>query len=171
MFAGYTIMKKVPNIYSFEAIHIEGQTVPISTFKDKVLLIVNTASECGFTPQYAQLETLYRTYRDQGFSVLAFPSNDFGKQEPLTGKELEEFCESQFRTTFPVFEKVTIKGANAHPLFQFLASKKLNGKLNSTPRWNFHKYLINRKGEVVDYFFPFTKPTSDRVCKAIEELL
>ncbi len=164
-------MKKIPAIYPIEVKHIEGEMIPLSNFKNKVLLIVNTASECGFTPQYAELETLYRRYRDMGFVVLAFPCNDFGKQEPLAGKELEQFCELQFRTTFPVFEKVTVKGAKAHPLFKFLASKTLNGKLNSTPRWNFHKYLINRKGEVVDYFFPFTKPTSDTICKAIEELL
>jgi glutathione peroxidase len=106
-----------------------------------------------------------------GFTVLSFPCNDFGKQEPLDGKALQEFCELQFRTTFPVFEKVTVKGKEAHPLFQFLANKKLNGVLNSAPRWNFHKYLINRQGQVVDYFFPFTHPTSKRVCKAIEELL
>ena len=166
-----TRMTPKPNIYTFNVTNIEGQSVPLSTYKGKVLLIVNTASECGFTPQYAQLETLYRTYRDMGFTVLSFPCNDFGKQEPLDGKALHEFCELQFRTTFPVFEKVTVKGKEAHPLFQFLANKKLNGVLNSAPRWNFHKYLINRQGQVVDYFFPFTHPTSNRVCKAIEELL
>lgn len=162
-------MSKKPTLYSFEVTDIEGKTISLASFKNSVLLIVNTASEGVFKPQYAELETLYRTYRDRGFVVLAFPSNDFGKREP--NKEQPTFSDVQFRTTFPLFEPVHVKGKHVHPLFKFLADKDQNGVLNSKPRWNFHKYLINRKGQVVDYFFPFTPPTSDRVCNAIEALL
>lgn len=161
----------VPNIYSFTVQNIEGDTVNLSQFKDKVLLIVNTASECGFTPQYKELEQLYKLYKERGFEILAFPSNDFGKQEPLGGKQLQNFCDLHFRITFPLFEKVIVTGHRAIPLFQFLSNKQLNGKVNMSPKWNFQKYLINRKGEVVDYFFPFTRPTSTSIRKAIERLL
>jgi glutathione peroxidase len=143
----------------------------MDTFQNKVLLIVNTASECGFTPQYKELEELYKQYQEKGFEVLAFPSNDFGKQEPLNGKEIGEYCSIHFRTTFPLFEKVKVVGINALPLYQFLSNKKQNGKVNIAPKWNFQKYLVNRKGEVVDYFLPFTKPTSPAIKKAIERLL
>ncbi len=159
------------SIYSFPATTIEGVEITLDKFKGKVVLIVNTASECGYTAQYKELEELYKQYRDQGFEILAFPSNDFGNQEPLNGKDLENFCAMHFRTTFPVFEKVSVKGENAIPLFRFLSNKKQNGRVNIAPKWNFQKYLINRKGEVVDYYFPFTKPTSRRVKKGIERLL
>jgi glutathione peroxidase len=158
-------------IYPFKATTIEGIEQSMESYRGKVVLIVNTASECGYTPQYTDLEELYKLYRDRGFTVLAFPSNDFGKQEPLSGDELAAYCTMHFRTTFPVFEKSVVKGENAIPLFQFLSNKSKNGKINSAPKWNFHKYLINRKGVVVDYYFPFTKPTSRRVKKGIERLL
>lgn len=160
-----------PNIHAFSVQNIEGDLVELSTFKNKVLLIVNTASECGFTPQYKELEQLYKLYKDKGFEVLAFPSNDFGKQEPLERKNLKDFCDLHFRITFPLFDKVVVTGHRAIPLFQFLSDKNLNGKVNMSPKWNFQKYLINRKGEVVDYFFPFTRPTSGSIRKAIERLL
>lgn len=159
------------NIYQYTATTIEGETISMETFQNKVLLIVNTASECGFTPQYTELEELYNQYREKGFEVLAFPSNDFGKQEPLDGKEIAEYCSTHFHTTFPVFEKVRVVGINAIPLYQFLSNKKQNGKVNIAPKWNFQKYLVNSKGEVVDYFLPFTKPTSPAIKKAIERLL
>jgi glutathione peroxidase len=161
----------IPNIHSFSVQNIEGDFVDLSAYKDKVLLIVNTASECGFTPQYKELEQLYKLYKDRGFEILAFPSNDFGKQEPLEGKNLKNFCDLHFRITFPLFEKVHVTGYKAIPLFQFLSNKNLNGKVNMSPKWNFQKYLINRRGEVVDYFFPFTRPTSSSIRKAIERLL
>ncbi len=159
------------SIYPFTVTTIEGVDTTLDTFKGKVVLIVNTASECGYTPQYKELEELYKQYRDQGFEILAFPSNDFGNQEPLNGKEIENFCSTHFRTTFPVFEKVSVKGETAIPLYRFLSNKNLNGSVNIAPKWNFQKYLINRKGEVVDYYFPFTKPTSRRIKKGIERLL
>jgi glutathione peroxidase len=158
-------------IYPFSATTIEGVELQMEQYRGKVLLIVNTASECSYTPQYKDLEALYKLYRDRGFEILAFPSNDFGKQEPREGDELSEYCISHFRTTFKVFEKSTVKGKNAIPLFRFLSNKNENGHVNIAPKWNFQKYLVNRKGEVVDYYFPFTKPTSGRVKKGIEKLL
>lgn len=160
-----------PNIHSFSVQNIDGDLVELSQYTGKVLLIVNTASECGFTPQYKELEQLYHLYKNKGFEVLAFPSNDFGKQEPLERKNLKDFCELNFRITFPLFDKVPVTGYKAIPLFQFLSTKSLNGKVNMSPKWNFQKYLVNRKGEVVDYFFPFTHPTSGSIRKAIERLL
>ena len=158
-------------IYPFKVTKIDGESISMDTFQNKVLLIVNTASECGFTPQYKELEELYKQYQEKGFEVLAFPSNDFGKQEPLNGKEIGEYCSIHFHTTFPLFEKVKVVGINALPLYQFLSNKKQNGKVNIAPKWNFQKYLVNRKGEVVDYFLPFTKPTSPAIKKAVERLL
>ncbi len=159
------------NIYSFTIKNIYGEKVCLEKYKGKVLLIVNTASNCRFTPQYNELETLYKQYQQQGFEVLAFPSNDFGDQEPLNGTEIADFCSTNFESTFPIFEKVHVKDYHAIDLYKFLADKKLNKKLSSIPRWNFHKYLIDTNGEVVNYFYPFTKPTSSRVKKAIEKLL
>ncbi|MFI5221372.1 MAG: glutathione peroxidase [Bacteroidia bacterium] len=159
------------NIYSFKMKNIAGEEVSLSAFKGKVILVVNTASECGFTPQYKELEALYEFYKDKGFVIIAFPSNDFGKQEPLNGKEIRAFCEDQYHTTFPIFDKIHVKGKDASGFYKFLSDKKLNGHLSSTPKWNFHKYLINRNGEVVDYFYSTTKPTSKKIKKTIEKLL
>ncbi len=159
------------SIYHFKVKNLNGETVMLDHYHNKVLLIVNTASECGFTPQYAELEILYKLYRNRGFEVLAFPSNDFGKQEPLTGTQLETFCSTQYQTSFPLFERIHVKGPAAIPLYQFLANTKKNKKSNGAPKWNFHKYLINRQGEVADYFYSPTSPCSARVKAAIEKLL
>jgi glutathione peroxidase len=159
------------NIYSFKVKNIEGEEISLSTYKGKVLLIVNTASQCGFTPQYKELEDLYKLYKDKNFVLLAFPSNDFGNQEPLNGKDIQEFCTQNYKTTFPIFDKIHVKGKDANILYEFLSQKKLNGHLSSTPKWNFHKYLINKNGEVVDYFYSFTKPASRKIKKSIEKLL
>jgi glutathione peroxidase len=158
-------------IYPFKAKLSNGVEKNISEFEGKVLLIVNTASGCGFTPQLKELQALKNEFSDQGFEVLGFPSNDFGRQEPLNGEAIHEFCEVNFGVKFPVFEKIMVRGNQAHPLFKFLSDKKLNGKVNSAPKWNFHKYLINRRGEVVDYFYSFTKPGSSQVKKKIQRLL
>jgi len=152
------------SIHQFKAKLINGSDKNLSDYKDKVLLVVNIASGCGFAPQLKELQTLREEYRSQGFEVLAFPSNDFGRQEPLEGKEIDTFCEVNHGVQFPVFDKIMIRGTHAHPLFKFLTQK-------STPRWNFHKYLINKNGEVVDYFFPFTTPLSSKIKKKIQKLL
>lgn len=159
------------NIHEFSVKDVIGKEVSLADYKGKVLLVVNTASECGFTPQLKGLEEIYQEYKDQGFEVLAFPSNDFGGQEPLDGSAIQQFCELKFKTTFPLFEKSHVKGKDQSELYQFLSSKKENGKVNSTPKWNFHKYLIDKEGKVVDYYYAITKPTSGKVKKAIEKLL
>jgi glutathione peroxidase len=140
-------------------------------YKGKVLLIVNTASECGFTPQYEDLEAVYQLYKNKGFEVLAFPSNDFGGQEPLNGNEIQQFCSVKFHTTFPIFDKIHVKGKNANPLYSFLSNKSQNGNVNIAPKWNFQKYLIDKNGHVIDYYLSTTSPTSAKVKKAIEALL
>jgi glutathione peroxidase len=160
-----------PSVYQFRVKDIDGREVSFSDFKGKVLLIVNTASECGFTPQLEALEQLYQEYKDQGFEVLAFPSNDFFGQEPREGQDIKEFCRDNFHTTFPIFEKTQVRGREASDLFQFLANRSHNGLISSRPKWNFHKYLVDRSGRVVNYFYSFTNPTSDKLKNAIEELL
>jgi len=145
--------------------------ISFSEFKGKVCLVVNIASECRFTPQFHGLQTLYLRYRDRGFEILAFPSNDFGHQEPLDNKGIEDYCRNSFSISFPVFEKSHVIGKQANPVYKFLSSKKLNGKISSKPLWNFHKYLIDREGNVVTYFFSFTKPTSGRFLRVLERHL
>ena len=159
------------NIYQFKVQNLQNETISLDQYAGKVLLIVNTASECGFTPQYAELEELAQTYRSKGFEVLAFPCNDFGGQEPLEGNAIGEFCSLKFRNSFPVFAKVKIKGDQAHELYKFLSNKSRNGCTSLAPKWNFHKYLINKEGKVVDYYLSITKPNSSKIKQAIEKLL
>lgn len=159
------------SIYQFTVDKINGEEVSLKNYQGKVLLIVNTASECGFTPQLRELEELRKDFESEKFEILAFPSNDFGQQEPLEGRAISKFCEINYHTHFTIFKKMRVRGVYASPLYKFLSDKKLNGHVNATPRWNFHKYLVNSKGEVVDYFYPFTKPNSARVRKKIQKLL
>ncbi|MBD1394531.1 glutathione peroxidase [Mucilaginibacter sp. ZB1P21] len=163
-------MMDTNNIYQFNVDKISGEQINLADYKDKVLLIVNTASQCGFTPQLTDLVQLKKEFTGQDFEILAFPSNDFGGQEPLEGAAIEQFC-SNYGNNFPVFEKIRVRGPYADPLYKFLSDKKENGVLSCTPRWNFHKFLIDRNGTVVDYFYPFTKPTSSKVKKKIQRLL
>ena len=159
------------SIHQFKVKLLNGSEKNLFDFQDKVLLVVNIASACGFAPQLKEMQDLREEFKDKGFEVLAFPSNDFGRQEPLNGGEISEFCQVNYGVDFPVFEKTMVRGEMAHPLYKFLSDIKLNGHLKSTPRWNFHKYLINKNGEVVDYFYPFTKPLSSKVKKGIQRLL
>lgn len=152
------------SIHQFKVKFINGTEKNLSDYKNKVLLIVNIASACGFAPQLKELQQLRDEIGTENFEILGFPSNDFGRQEPLDGDDIHAFCEVNHGVQFPVFEKIMVRGDHANPLFKFLTQK-------STPRWNFHKYLINRDGEVVDYFFPFTKPLSSKVKKKIQRLL
>ncbi len=158
------------SIYQFNVQNLNGENINLAEYKNKVLLIVNTASQCGFTPQLKDLAALKKEFAGQDFEILAFPSNDFGAQEPLEGSAIAAFCEVQ-EVNYPVFNKIRVRGPYADPLYQFLSDKKLNGKLNAIPRWNFHKYLINRSGFVTDFYFPFTKPNSSKVKKQISRLL
>lgn len=157
------------NIYTFEFMDSSSKGCTLSDYKGKVLLIVNTASECGFTKQYAELEALYQAYKDEGLVVLAFPCNQFGAQEPGSNAEISAFCQMNFGITFPVFSKVDVNGENAHPLFRFL-KQQVPGILGSKRiKWNFTKFLVDQKGDVVGRFSPMTKP--EKLTKRIQNLL
>lgn len=149
---------------------LNGLEESLGAYKNKVLLIVNTASQCGFTPQMKDLVQLKNEFAGLDFEILAFPSNDFGGQEPLEGAGIIQFCEN-YGSNFHVFDKIRVRGPYAHPLYKFFADKKQNGILSSVPRWNFHKFLVNRLGVVTDFFYPFTKPTSSKIRKKIGRLI
>jgi glutathione peroxidase len=155
-------------VYNFNAKRINGDTQSLADYQGNVLLIVNTASKCGFTPQYKGLQALYDTYRDRGLEVLGFPCNQFANQEPGSSDEITSFCEINFGVNFPLYDKIDVKGANAHPLFQYL-TKQAPGFLTKTVKWNFTKFLIDRQGKVVARFAPTTKP--EDIADAIEKLL
>ncbi len=157
-------------IYQFNVQKLNGEEISLSEYKNKVLLIVNTASQCSFTPQLKELANLKEEFSGADFEILAFPSNDFGGQEPLEGEEIAQFCEVQ-RVNYPVFDKIRVRGPYAHPLYKFFADKKENGGLKSVPRWNFHKFLIDKSGLTTDFFYPFTKPMSSKIRKRIQKLL
>jgi len=145
-------------VYDFSAKSIDGKNHKLSDYKGKVLLVVNTASKCGFTPQYKGLEEVYKKYKDKGFAVLGFPSNQFGEQEPGSDTEIAEFCEMNFGVTFPLFSKIDVNGENAHPLYKYLTSEK-KGLLGSEAiKWNFTKFLVGKDGKVLDRYAPTTKP-------------
>jgi glutathione peroxidase len=145
-------------VYDFSAKSIDGKNRKLSDYKGKVLLVVNTASKCGFTPQYKGLEQVYKKYKDKGFVVLGFPSNQFGEQEPGPDTEIAEFCEMNFGVTFPLFSKIDVNGDNAHALFKYLTSEK-KGLLGSEAiKWNFTKFLVGKDGKVIDRYAPTTKP-------------
>jgi len=150
------------NVYQFEANSLAGQPVPLSDFRGKVLLIVNTASECGFTPQYAGLQMLQDTYQTRGFDVLGFPCNQFGKQEPGDAEQIGAFCESRFHVTFPMFGKIDVNGADAHPLYKWLTSEKRGLLGTQAIKWNFTKFLVRRDGSIFKRYAPTTKPEEIR---------
>src|SRR5438132_8611390 len=135
------------SIYDFSAETLDGLPAPISAYRGKVVLVVNTASKCGFTPQYEGLEELYRKYRDRGFAVLGFPCNQFGAQEPGDAAQIAKFCESNYAITFPLFAKIDVNGGHEHPLYKYLKSQK-TGLLGSSIKWNFTKFLVDRTGKV-----------------------
>jgi glutathione peroxidase len=147
---------------------INGKNVNLSKYQGKVLLIVNTASLCGNTPQYAGLEQIYKKYHAKGFTILAFPANNFGSQEPGTNGEIQTFCTSKYNVTFPLFSKISVKGDDKAPLYQFLTNTKTNPRFAGDIEWNFAKFLVNRKGQVVNRFAPGHKPTEPDVIAAIE---
>lgn len=145
------------NIYDFKVHDAKGEEVPMTVYQGKVLLIVNTATGCGFTPQYEGLQKLYERYNDRGFVILDFPCNQFGHQAPGTEEEIQEFCTLKYKTTFPLFAKIEVNGKNADPLFDFLKKQK-GGFLGKDIKWNFTKFLISRDGNVVERYAPATKP-------------
>ena len=157
------------NIYDFDCKNAQGDTVSLSDYKNKVLLIVNTASKCGFTPQYEGLNNLHLKYSDEDFSVLGFPCNQFGKQEPGTNQEIQEFCSINFQIEFPVFGKIDVKGPSADPLYQHLTEEKPGLLGSKNIKWNFTKFLVDQNGNVIARFAPKTKP--EDIEKEINALL
>ena len=153
----FLFQKQMESIYNFKAKTLQGKEIDFSDFKNKTLLIVNTASKCGFTPQYEGLEKLYQQYKDQNFVVLAFPCNQFNNQEPGDSSSIKNNCLINYGVSFPVFEKVDVNGKNAHPLFTFLKAK-LPGFITNSIKWNFTKFLIDAEGNPIERFAPFTKP-------------
>jgi len=152
----------------FHVTDIDGANVGLGIYKGKVLLIVNTASRCGHTPQYADLQALWDKYRDQGLVVLAFPSNDFLRQEPGTGAEIKEFCSTRFHVTFPLFEKIAVRGRKQSPFYAWLTSRKTEPVGPGPISWNFEKFLVARDGQVVARFAPGTSPSDPRIVSAVE---
>jgi len=163
--------KKAQSVLDFKMKDIDGKDVDLSKYKGDVLLIVNVASKCGYTPQYEGLEATYEKYRDQGFKVLAFPANEFGKQEPGSDAEIKQFCTANYNLKFPVFSKIVVKGEGIHPLYQYLTSKDTNPSFAGPIPWNFTKFLVDRTGRVVARFEPKATPESPEVTKAIETAL
>jgi glutathione peroxidase len=156
-------------VYDFEAQDINGRTQSLSAYREKVLLIVNVASECGFTPQYAGLEALQRKFAARGFTVLGFPCNQFGAQEPGGEDQIKGFCESRFDVTFPLFAKVEVNGAGAHPMYAYLKSAEPGLLGSEAIKWNFTKFLVDKQGKVVKRYAPTTKP--EAIASDIEGLL
>ncbi|MBA5629593.1 glutathione peroxidase [Moheibacter lacus] len=161
--------KTMQTIYDYKVEDISGETFDFATLKGKKILVVNTASECGFTPQFEGLEALYQKYKDDNFVIVGFPSNDFGQQDPGSNKEIAEFCKINYGVTFPMMSKISVKGDSIAPIYQFLTQKELNGKKNSSVKWNFQKYIINEDGTLEDYFYSITKPDSKKITKWIEK--
>lgn len=178
VFCGATIMSpfilqaepsaSAKSAYDFTFESLDGNPLPLSQFKGKVLLVVNTASKCGFTPQYKGLEALYNAYKDRGLVIIGVPSNDFGQQEPGSSAEIKQFCSLNYGVTFPMTTKQVVSGDDANDFYKWAYSVLGFG---SGPKWNFHKYLIDTNGQAVDYFSSTTAPDSDKLRDAIEKLL
>jgi glutathione peroxidase len=159
------------SIYDFTMKDIDGHSVSLSQYKGKVVVFINVASKCGFTPQYESIEKFYETYKDKGVVVLGFPANNFFGQEPGTDEEIKTFCTSKYNVTFPMFSKISVKGDDMNPLYQFLTKKELNGSTDNSVKWNFHKIIVDKSGKVVTEFSSKTKPTDEEFLKTIDALL
>lgn len=158
---------KAVSFYDFTVKDINGKDFPFKNLKGKKVLIVNTASQCGFTPQYEELEKLYNAYKDKNFVIIGFPANNFGAQEPGTNQEIKVFCTKNYGITFPMMEKISVDGKDMSEVYQFLTRKEVNGKIESMVEWNFQKYLVSEKGEVIEVFSSKTSPLSEEVINAI----
>ena len=165
------ISPKPRSVLDFTMKNIDGKEVPLSHYRGNVILLVNVASKCGFTPQYKGLEELYRKYRDKGLVILGFPENNFGAQEPGTNSEIKQFCTTTYGVTFDMFSKISVKGADQDPLYTFLTSKDTDPKFAGDVQWNFQKYLVDRKGNIIGMFAPKVEPMSAEVTGAIEKAL
>lgn len=159
------------SVYNFKPTKLDGSEGNLADYKGKVMIVVNTASKCGFTPQYAELEKFYQEYEDKGVVILGFPSNDFLRQEPGSNDEIASFCKLNYGVSFPMFEKISVKGKTQDPLYTYLTTKTLNGLEDSKVSWNFQKYVIDRNGNLVTHFSPPTSVLSDEFKKTIDDLL
>ncbi|WP_299126314.1 glutathione peroxidase [uncultured Winogradskyella sp.] len=159
--------KATQSIYDIEINNLQGQPIDLSNFKGKKILFVNVASKCGFTPQYRELQKLHEIYQNN-LAVIGVPCNQFGRQEPGKSEEIQEFCERNYGVSFLVTEKINVKGDQQHPLYKWLTKKAINGKQNSTIKWNFQKYIIDENGEFLDYYYSITKPTNSRITQYLK---
>jgi glutathione peroxidase len=166
---GETMTEK--SVLDFTMKSIDGADVKLDSYNGKVLLLVNVASKCGYTPQYKGLESVYEKYKEQGLVVLGFPANNFFWQEPGTNEEIKTFCSTKYNVTFPMFAKISVKGSKIHPLYKFLTSKETNPEFSGSISWNFNKFLVDRAGKVVARFSSKDEPESEKVVKAIEQAL
>ncbi len=155
-------------IYQFKVEDLSGKIFDFASLKGKKILVVNTASKCGYTPQYKDLEALYKKYKNQNFVIIGFPANNFGQQEPGTNKEIATFCELNYGVSFPMMSKISVKGKDMHPLYQYLTQKSKNGLKDSEVEWNFQKYLINEKGELEKVLLSAVKPTDAEIVNWIK---
>lgn len=159
---------QIKTLYDFQSTTLEGSTFDFATLKGKKVLIVNTASKCGLTPQYETLEQLYKKYRDRNFVIIGFPANNFMKQEPGTDVEIRDFCTKNYGVTFPMMSKISVKGDDIDPLYKWLTTKSLNGVLDANIQWNFQKFMIDEQGNLVDFLAPKEQPDSEKLIKWIE---
>jgi glutathione peroxidase len=166
-----TSMFAAENIYDFTMDSIKGQPTPLAQYKGKVVMLVNVASKCGYTPQYKGLEALYQKYEGKGLVILGFPANNFGSQEPGTNAEIQSFCSRNYSVTFPMFSKISVKGPDQAPLYQFLTDKKTDPAFSGDIGWNFTKFLVDRNGKIVARFDSKVEPESNEVTSAIEAAL
>jgi len=164
LISGFVSGQNPKNLYEFTVTDIQGNDFPLSQLKGKKVLIVNTASKCGFTPQYADLEKLYNTYKEKNFVIIGFPANNFLKQEPGTNEEIQTFCTKNYGVTFPMMSKISVKGKDMHPLYKWLTSET-----KSEVAWNFQKYMIDENGNIAGFVPPNTKPFDDKIVKWIEK--
>lgn len=159
------------SVHDFTMDNIDGEPVALSSYQGKVLLIVNTASKCGLTPQYKDLQRLYEQYQGQGLEILGFPANNFMLQEPGTNVKIKQFCKDKYNVTFPMFSKISVKGNEMHPLYTYLTSKEQNGVLDAPVAWNFQKFLVDRQGKVITSFSPRDKVSDAKVMRIIKRAL
>jgi glutathione peroxidase len=171
LFCAATLVAAEKTVYDFTLNSIDGQPAPLAAYKGKVVLLVNVASKCGYTPQYSALQSSYEKYKDRGFVIVGIPANNFGAQEPGSNQEIKTFCSSKFHVTFPMMAKVSVKGDDITPLYQFLTDKSSNPQSGGEIKWNFTKFLIGPDGRVITRFEPEITPDSPQVTSAIEEAL
>lgn len=168
-FAMVAVAQSAPSLYDFKVQDIDGKAFDMASLKGKKVLVVNVASKCGFTPQYKDLEALYEKYKDRNFVIVGFPANNFMKQEPGTDAEIKQFCTLNYGVSFPMMSKIDVTGKKKAPIYKWLTEKKVNGKMNAEVQWNFQKFMINEKGELVGFVPPKDKPFCDTIVNWIEE--